>query len=474
MSDGPQSTQPPLKYIVQRGAGILIALFVVSGAVPAQSQESSLPCPDCYPPKRFWAGAGELMAVQLIPWSFSRFAQDQEWARIGFASWGDNLKFPWQWDNNKFNNNQFAHPYHGSLYFNAGRTNGYNFWQSAPWAFAGSLMWELFGEVWAPSPNDLANTTLGGISLGEMLFRFSSLALDNRATGGNRVVREVGAALINPVRGFNRLLRGETGRISETPSDWRPDGIQAAMDVGYRRFSTSGALDEGRDQAFVQFTVYYGSQDAVLGAPFSSFQVVGTLASRTENHKALQDLRVRGNLIAKPLGSGSGGSADALAAFMTYEYISNPVVDFGAQGFQGGIVARATRGERLRLYGEVMARFNPIAAVRSDYFVTAEGRDYDYGIGLGGRVAGRAIWTGKGMLSLSGGYIFLPVVSGFSGSHHLWTLSTEGRGYIHGKYGFGIAFNRLWRLSRYTFNPDVDEDYSEGRIFLSLAIPRWQ
>ena len=67
----------------------------------------------------------------------------------------------------------------------------------------------LFGEVWAPSPNDLANTTLGGITLGEMLFRFSSLTLDNEATGSNRVVREVGAGLINPVRGFNRLVRGE-------------------------------------------------------------------------------------------------------------------------------------------------------------------------------------------------------------------------------------------------------------------------
>jgi hypothetical protein len=68
-------------------------------------------------------------------------------------------------------------------------------------------MWEEFGEVWAPAPNDFFNTSLGGITLGEILFRFSSLTLDNRATGSNRVVREVGATLINPVRGFNRLVR---------------------------------------------------------------------------------------------------------------------------------------------------------------------------------------------------------------------------------------------------------------------------
>jgi hypothetical protein len=434
-----------------------------------------LPCPDCEQRKRFWAAAGELMLAQAIPWGVTRFIRDGEWSRISPTTWLDNLKFPWQWDNNKFNNNQFAHPYHGSLYFNAGRTNGYDFWQSAPWAFAGSLMWELFGEVWAPAPNDLANTTLGGITLGEMLFRFSSLTLKNEATGSNRVVREIGAGLINPVRGFNRLVRGETGRISQTPPEWRPTQLQASMDLGYRRFSTSASLDDpdARDQTFVEFSVLYGNPLADLGrAPFSSFQVYGTLATRSANHKALQELRVRGNLAAKPLGL---GGSKLLAAFMTYEYISNPAVDFGAQGFQGGLVAAQSKPDkRLRLYGEALARVNPIAAIRSDYFVTAEGRDYDYGVGLGARVAGRAVWAGKAALRLAGGWIFLPVISGFPGHHNLFTLSTEARGYFRGKFGAGLAYNRLWRRSNYTFNPDVDQEVSEARVFLSLAIPRWE
>jgi Domain of unknown function (DUF3943) len=433
-----------------------------------------LPCPDCNPPKRFWAGAGELMAVQFVPWAFTKYVTEGEWSDISFRTWADNIKFPWQWDNNKFNNNQFAHPYHGSLYFNAGRANGYNFWESTPWAFAGSLMWELFGEVWAPSPNDLANTTLGGITLGEMLFRFSSLTLKNEATGSNRVVREIGAGLINPVRGFNRLVRGETGRISETPPDWRPRRIQAAMDVGYRRFSSSSSLDDpgALDQTFVQFSVFYGRQlEDLDGEPFSAFQVYGTLSSHSSNEKPLQELRVRGNLGAKPLGS---GNSKLLAGFMTYEYIQNPVIDFGAQGFQGGlIVTNSKPGRSMRLYGEAMARVNPIAAIRSDYFVTAEGRDYDYGVGLGGRVEGRALWPGKATVRLTGGYVFLPVVSGFPGNHDIFNLSTEARAYLRGKFGAGLMYTRLWRRSNYTFNPDVNQDMSEARVFLSLAIPRW-
>jgi hypothetical protein len=432
-----------------------------------------IPCPDCNPPKRFWAAAAEVMAVQVVPWAFTYFIIDGEWSHISPRTWLDNLKYPWQWDNNKFNNNQFAHPYHGAMYYNAARTNGYNFWESAPWALAGSLMWELFGEVYAPAPNDLANTTLGGISLGEIMFKFSTLTLKNEATGSNRVVREVGAALINPVQGFNRLIRGETGRVSETPPEWRPSRIQATMDVGYRRFST-GTLDDpdARDQALLQFSVFYGNQLDDLGKePFSAFQVVGTLASKSENHRPLQELRARGNLAAKPLGT---KGHKQLAAFMTYEYISNPAVDFGAQGFQGGIVARSADPERVHLYGEAVARVNPIAAIRSDYFVTAEGRDYDYGVGIGGRVEGAALWPGDATLRLSGGYVFLPVISGFPGNHQLWTLSTEARGYFLGRFGAGASYTRLWRRSNYTFDPDVRANVSEARLFLSMTIPRWE
>jgi hypothetical protein len=164
-----------------------------------------------------------------------------------------------------------------------------------------------------------------------------------------------------------------------------------------------------------------------------------------------------------------------LAAFMTYEYISNPAVDFGAQGFQGGLIAFQSKpGSRLSLYGEAMGRVNPIAAIRSDYFVTAEGRDYDYGVGLGARVAGRAVWSGKAALRLAGGWMFLPVISGFPGHHNLWTLSTDARGYFRGKFGAGVSYTRLWRRSNYTFNADVHQNVSEARIFLSLAIPKWQ
>ena len=82
----------------------------------------------------------------------------------------NNFKTGPVWDTDKFSTNLVAHPYHGSLYFNAARSNGMNFWQSIPFAAGGSLMWEFFMENEPPSINDLMATTFGGVELGEITY----------------------------------------------------------------------------------------------------------------------------------------------------------------------------------------------------------------------------------------------------------------------------------------------------------------
>ena len=54
---------------------------------------------------------------------------NEEFSRISFHSIGHNFEHAFVWDNDNFNTNLFAHPYHGNLYFNSARTNGYNFWR---------------------------------------------------------------------------------------------------------------------------------------------------------------------------------------------------------------------------------------------------------------------------------------------------------------------------------------------------------
>ena len=443
--------------------------------------DTTLPCLEieCIPqanrPKRFWRGVGELMIVQFIPNAYSRI-HDQEWAMWTLQSWADNLKYPWHWDNNQFVNNQFAHPYHGSHYFSAARSNGYSFWQSAPWVFGGSLMWELFFEVWAPSPNDLLMTTLGGITLGEMLSRVSALTLDNESSGTERVFREIGATLIDPVRGFNRAVDGTMFKRSRNPEEWRPSTVFANVEAGYRVFSPDESISnpDAITTGYIGAALVYGSAlRDVTHEPFSHFRLNLLVSFNPgDGVRKLSDLNVRGSLGGKALGDRE--SRSQLAAFMTYEYQSNPMVEFGAQGFQGGWT-HATRPDRgPMLYFDAVGIFNPIAAVQSDYFITQEGRDYDYGIGLGGRGEMRAIWQGKAIVGATANYRFIPVISGFPAQHQMLFLNAEARYFFRQRWGVGAAYNQLWRWSAYTDRSDVNRKASELRLFLATAIPRWE
>ena len=163
-------------------------------------------------PKKPWLAAGEVFGLNMAIWAFDRFAMNEDFARINGRTIKNNFKTGPVWDTDKFSTNLVAHPYHGSLYFNAARSNGMNFWQSIPFAAGGSLMWEFFMEAEPPSINDLMATTFGGVELGEITYRLSDLFIDDRTSGAERVGREILSGLISPVRGINRLITGEAWR----------------------------------------------------------------------------------------------------------------------------------------------------------------------------------------------------------------------------------------------------------------------
>ncbi|QTE41033.1 MULTISPECIES: DUF3943 domain-containing protein [Mucilaginibacter] len=128
----------------------------------------------------FKRAAFQLALGEVIPWSVDRYVRNVDFAYISFSTVAHNLQSStWTWDNGAFGTNQFAYPYHGSLYFSAFRANGYTFWQSAPPTFVGSYIWETASEKQYPSPNDLINTSFGGIVLGEMTHRLSNQIVNN-------------------------------------------------------------------------------------------------------------------------------------------------------------------------------------------------------------------------------------------------------------------------------------------------------
>src|SRR5690606_16497259 len=129
---------------------------------------------DPYREKKIWRAGTEWFLAQAIPASFNRFITQDPYSYITFPNFIDHQRISaWDWDDNQFTTNQIDHPYHGQLYFNAFRSNGYNFYQSSVATVLGSYIWETAGETQHPAINDFVNTTFGGIILGEMTHRVS-------------------------------------------------------------------------------------------------------------------------------------------------------------------------------------------------------------------------------------------------------------------------------------------------------------
>ena len=423
---------------------------------------------------------GELFIVQLIPFSVNYVIRDKEWAHVSLQSWEENLENPWQWDNDHFIANQFGHPYHGNLYFNSARTNGYGFWASVPWAYAGSAMWELFGEQFAPSANDLLNTGTGGITLGESLYRLSSLVLDNRATGSERTWREIFATLLNPVRGFNRLLDGEVSHVGPNPPDWRPSRDQGLLDVGYRRIAVNNSFSGSQavDQAVAHFHLGYGDLATdVRSKPFSHFEFNAELSDKASQGERgrLSLLTARGTLGGIELHHGST-ARHTLGALLTYEYYNNPAFEYGGQSVYGGLISEFHKADdkgdkKVRATTEVLLQGIVIGATLSEHYYAGEGRNYDYGMGLGMRLAATFVKPQRAAVRLGWGGRWLHTLQGAQSAHYQGGGFFEARFFLTSKFGLGASYYNYHRKTDYTGFASVTQTSPMLNVFLSTAMP---
>src|SRR5215210_2062896 len=241
----------------------------------------------------FLQAAGAVAAINGLTWFYNWHIQHWAWADVGTTTWWANLHSGFTWDDDAFGANQVAHPYHGSLYFNAARGSGYDFWSSTPFVAAGSLSWELFTENVRPSLNDLVNTTLGGIALGEVAYRMSSLLSSPSSRGASR---QLGALLVSPLSQAQSLIHSrEQGFDPATPHT-----RATLLAVGQRRgvgVSPDGATTS---HPFVGFTFQYGSVfDEQASRPYDAFEF--SLHLSPNEHVVLTHAAVSGLLARSTL-----------------------------------------------------------------------------------------------------------------------------------------------------------------------------
>lgn len=363
---------------------------------PATGKLRPLPPPDpdrdAWGVPRSWGWAtGEMFAINWGAAMSNEYVRNANFNQISPRSFWANFEEGFTYDDNEFKTNQLIHPFNGATYYNAARANGIGFWGSSLMSIAGAFVWECCGETHPMSFNDMVSTGIGGIARGEMMYRVSSLILDNTKRGKGRWGQEAAALLMNPIRGFNRLVSGDAAEVKGNPEnrwDWRPD-FQLSVRAGARVMGEGESITENTNTyGFLEWVLNYGNPwDGKDHRPYDRFDVAAQ--SNFGDKTRMGRLLIRGDLFTKPLGD---GTKHVLTLQQDFDYIDNEAYEYGGQSLGPGLLSMWTPSGKLRFFTRLQAYGILLGGINSDYSQLADVanqeriREYDYGPGFGGAV----------------------------------------------------------------------------------------
>ncbi|MCK4775036.1 MAG: DUF3943 domain-containing protein, partial [Candidatus Krumholzibacteria bacterium] len=258
----------------------------------------------------------------------------------------NSLKSGFEWDDNSFSANNFRHPYQGAQYFGVARGNDYDFYQSSMWAFLGAWLFEYTGEAHQPSYNDWINTAVGGIGLGEPLFRLQNMVLDNTATGSGRVWREIGGLFVLPLRGVNRLVTGEAFEVHQNPANRIPEYVRGEFNFGLRTIGDEHLWTGDTTKVYLSFDATVGDPFGSFDKPYDWFSFGAQLTFKNKPHGVAR-LQSRGVLGQMDVHK-TEESHHVLSAVQMFDYIDNEAYTFGGQAVAATFSSRFWKNDRFQ------------------------------------------------------------------------------------------------------------------------------
>ena len=435
--------------------------------------------------KHPWKAALEAFAINVGVQCFDQFVMNEEFAKISFHSIKHNIETGFVWDNDQFSTNLFAHPYHGGLYFNAARSHGMNFWESVPYSFCGSLMWETTCEIEPPAINDLMATTFGGVAIGEVTHRVSNLVFDDRLSGFPRFMREFLGTLICPIKGLNRILSGDAWRVRGKYykyHDYRRSPVSFSASAGYRYLADNNTLFRGEGNPYVRFNLVYGDPfDGETTKPYDYFTLDATFGL-SSNQPLITGLHLLGRLWSVPV-EVSKGTEMEFGIFQHFNYYDSQPVKDGtslvpyriseAASFGPGIIYRFPQvGNLTRFEQRVFLDGILLGGSLTDYYNVID-RDYNMGSGYSVKAISFMEFGKVATFQIGADYYRIFTWKGYEGKDLATTdplyLNAQGdKGnasllVLNARFGLALS-NRLnldfnvsnyWRDTHYSYHDDV-------------------
>lgn len=449
---------------------IFISQMLLFGQV-----ETFKPLEDTVPAKvlkRPWAAAIGNMGVNIIINRYDADIRNIHWAKVTPANWKANLKAGFQRDYDHFTTNWLGHPTHGSFFYNAARSNGYNYWQSIPFTVGGSLVWEYFGETYNASEIDLFTTSFGGIYVGEMTHRFSEAI---RYKVKNKFLKYTFMSILNPVSQLNGLF------FKDNPYFYRdtfhaPIRTQLSFGGSYP-FGQIGQNPFGA-RGYLGYSVIYGelfNENRKRYKPFDFF-VFKTWANYSIKGKdsVFFNISSHAPLLVKHLSKNS-----VISLSQHYDNLASDVYKIGSLAITGDYSFRHYWNAQNRLAASVKVGIIPFGSSKSDivkYIYQSEDpefqRDYVYGKGFtaGIDIMVRTQKYGNFVLNVDRWIIFTHRDT--KGIEDVRMLIVDYNYPIWRKFNVGLQVNYYKRLARYDNYPsfqNINKGYYDIKTLVGLA-----
>ena len=449
--------------------------------------------------KHPWIAAVETFGINAAVQSFDRFVLNADFAQINFKTIRHNIKTGFVWDNDQFSTNLFAHPYHGGLYFNAARSNGLTFWESAPYALGGSLMWEVACETEPPAINDLMATTIGGIAIGEVTHRLSALVYDNRKRGWSRFWREFLGTVICPIGGLNRILNGDAWKVRNEYykyHDYDRLPVNAQIGVGYRYLADNNSLFRGEGTPYINVALDYGDPfNGEERKPYDYFSADITFGL-SSNQPLVSSIHLLGRLWGAPVRTGNIQTEFGIFQHFNY-YDSQPVkngsslvpyrISEAASAGLGLICRFPSMGNLTRLEQRIFVNGILLGGSLTDHYNVID-RDYNMGSGYSAKTSTLLGFGKYGFLSVLADYYRIFTWKGYKDSDletvdpiylnaqgdksnaTLLVVSAHSQWNLTNRIALELTASHYWRYTHYARHNNISSNTFAVRMGLVFKL----
>ena len=423
------------------------------------------------------------LGIDAAVLAWDRFVQTREYSEITHNVLHQHFSNKPVWDNDSFSGNQFAHPYHGAMCYNAARNAGLSYGASLFYPVLGSLAWEYMCETNEPAINDMLSTGIGGAAVGEVTNRATDIILDDSKVGINRVIREMVGIALNPVRALDRLLSGEMWRVSPSRGKrYAPQPYSIEMGLGYRNMKEEKGNGDNLYVPYIDFYFNYGERFSSNGSkskPFDLFSI-SLLANIDSNHPTIGIAEISGRLADIQIKNPDSWSFD-FGLYQNLKYVDhysknspkphNFSMISEAVSFGGGVYAQRET-DKICLFNDFMLSAVPFGGSSSDYYTV---RRYNYGLGYSIRNTAHFTLNQKASFGTRIYMMQLFTPNGYSpekliqkienkelintmgdkGHHLIFTQSIYGLVNINKNIRFNIEYEYYRRCSHYKYHDNV-------------------